>query len=68
MFQKQFFLSSDHDEVFNRLKLLLQEKQAGDYSDLINEEIFAIIEKLLDYKCISKKHHKQILIKCSLLQ
>ena len=61
---KTILLSSDPDELCNRLKLLLQEKHAGNNSDLINDEIVAIVDKLLEYKCISKKQHKQILIKC----
>ena len=65
---KTIFLSSDPDELCERLKLLLQEKHAGNNSDIINEEIVAIVDKLLEYKCISKKQHKQILIKCNLLQ
>ena len=64
---KTIFLSSDPDELCERLKLLLQEKHAGNNSDLINQEIVAIVDKLLEYKCISKKQHKQILIKCNLL-
>ena len=64
---KTIFLSSDPNELCDRLKLLLQEKQAGNNSDIINEEIVAIVDKLLEYKCISKKEHKQILIKCNLL-
>ena len=64
---KTIFLSSDADELCDRLKLLLQEKQAGNNSDIINQEIVAIVDKLLEYKCISKKQHKQILIKCNLL-
>ena len=65
---KTIFLSSDPDELCDRLKLLLQEKQAGNNSNIINDELVAIIDKLLEYKCISKKQHKQILIKCNLLQ
>ena len=61
------FLSSDPDELCERLKLLLQEKHAGNNSDIINEEIVAIVDKLLEYKCITKKQHKQILIKCDLI-
>ena len=53
-------------KLCDRLKLLLQEKHAGNNSDIINEEIVAIVDKLLEYKCISKKQHKQILIKCNL--
>ena len=33
----------------------------------INEETVAIVDKLLEYKCITKKQHKQILIKCNLI-
>ena len=64
---KTIFLSSDPNELCDRLKLLLQEKHAGNNSDIINNEIVAIVDKLLEYKCISKKQHKQILIKCNLL-
>ena len=64
---KIIFLSSDPDERCDRLKLLLQEKHAGNISDIINDETVAIIDKLLEYKCISKKQHEQILIKCYLL-
>ena len=64
---KTIFLSSDPNELCDRLKLLLQEKHAGNNSDLINDEIVAIVDKLLEYKCISKKQHKQILIKYNLL-
>ena len=59
---KTIFLSSDPDELCDRLKLLLQEKQAGNNSDIINDEIVVIIDKLLEYKCITKKQHNQILI------
>ena len=61
------FLSSDPDELCDRLKLLLQEVQAGNNSDIINDGIVAIVDESLEYKCISKKQHKQILIKCNLL-
>ena len=64
---KTIILSSDPNELCDRLKLLLQEKHAGNNSDIINDEIIAIIDKLLEYKCISKKQHKQILIKCDLI-
>ena len=64
---KTIFLSSDANELCDRLKILLQEKHAGNNSDIINEEIVAIVDKLLEYNCISKKQHEQILIKCNLL-
>ena len=65
---KTIFLSFEADEFCNRRKLILQEKHAGNNSDIINDEIVAIIDRLLKYKCIFKKQHKQILIKCNLLQ
>ena len=65
---KTIFLSSDPDELCDRLKILLQEKQAGNNSDIINDEVVAIIDVLLKNKCITKKQHKQILNKCNLLQ
>ena len=64
---KTIFLSSDPNELCDRLKLLLQEKHGCNISNLIDEEIVAIIDKLLEYKCLSMKQHKQILIKCNLL-
>ena len=65
---KIIFLSSDPNELCDRLKLLLQEKHAGNNSDIVNDEIVVIVDKLLEYKCISKKQHKQILPKSNLLQ
>ena len=47
---KTTILSSNSFERCDRLKLLLQEKHAGNNSTLINDEINAIIDKLLEYK------------------
>ena len=47
-FSKTMILSSDSNELCDRLKLLLQEKHAGNNSNLIDEEIVAIIDKLLE--------------------
>ena len=65
---KTIILSSDPNKFCDRLKLLLQEKQAENNSNIIILYFFAIVDKLLEYKCISKKQHKQISIKCNLLQ
>ena len=65
---KIILLSFDPNELCNRLKLLIEERQAGLNSDVFNQEIVAMVDKLLEYKCISKKQHKQILKKCNLLQ
>ena len=64
---KTIFSSSDLDELCDRLKLLLQEKHGGNKSDLLFDEKVALVDKLSEYNCISKKQHKQILIKCNLL-
>ena len=47
---KTIFLSSDPGELCDRLRLLLQEKHAGNNSDIINDEIVVIVDKLLEYK------------------
>ena len=40
----------DPNEVCDRIKFLLQEKQAGNISDISNEEIVAIADKFLEDK------------------
>ena len=61
------FLRENPNGLGDRLKLLLQEKQPGNNSDIINDEIVAILYNLLEYKCISHKQHNQSLFKCNLL-
>ena len=61
------FLSENPDELCNRLKLLLNEAHAGNNSDIIIQKIVALVDKLLEYKCITKQQHKQILMNCNLL-
>ena len=41
-------LSSDPKELCDRLRLLLPERQAGNNSNLINQEVVAIVDKLLE--------------------
>ena len=62
------FLSENPDELCDRLRLLLQEKHAGNNSDIINDEKVAIVDKLLEYICLTKKQHQQVLIHCNLLR
>ena len=62
------FLSSDPDELCDRLRLPLQEKHAGNNSDIFKDEIVVLVDKLLEYECITIKQHKQILIKCNLVR
>ena len=59
-------LSANPDGLCRRLKLLLPENHAGENLNKIDEE-FVVIDKLLEYKCISKKQNKQKSIKCNLL-
>ena len=61
------FLPKSPNKLCERLKLIPQEKQSGNNCNKINDEIIAIVDKLLEYKCISRKHHKQFLIECNLL-
>ena len=61
------FLPSDPNELCDRRKLLPKEKQAGNNSDKIKEEIVVIFDNFLENKCISEKQDKQNLIKCNLL-
>ena len=49
------WLSSDPYKLCDRIKLLLQKKQAGKNSNLRNEEVVAKVNKLSEYKCISTK-------------
>ena len=61
------FLPSDPDEFCNRLKLLVHQKQAGNSSDILNDENIVILDIVLEHKCITHEHRKQVLIKCNLL-
>ena len=62
------FLSKKPKELCDRIKLSLQEKQAGINSEKNDEESVTTVDKLLEDKCISTEQHKQILIKCNLLR
>ena len=58
---KTIFLLSIPIELCERLRLLLQKKQAGNNSEIINDESVAIVDNLLEYKWKSKNQHKQLL-------
>ena len=64
---KTIFLSSDPEELCQKFKMIIQEKQARKNFEIINQGINAIIEKLLEYQCKTKKQHKKVLVKCNLL-
>ena len=54
------FLPSDPDELVDQLKLLYFEKLGGNDSFLLNEQIIAIIDKLLEYECITTNQHQNM--------
>ena len=58
--QQYIFLPSDPDELVDQLKLLYFEKVGGNDSFLINEQIIAIIDKLLEYECTSPSQHQNM--------
>ena len=58
--QQYIFLPSDPDELVDQLKLLYFEKVGGNDSFLINEQLIAIIDKLLEYECISPSQHQNM--------
>ena len=58
--QQYIFLPSDPYELVDQLKLLYFEKVGGNDSFLINEQIIAIIDKLLEYECISPSQHQNM--------
>ena len=55
------FLPSDPDELVDQIKLLYFEKFGGNDSFLLNEQIIAIVDKLLEYECITTNQHQNIL-------
>ena len=59
------FLPENSRSLCDTLKILVQEKQAGNNSDTIDGENVAISDKLLEYICISTKRHKNLLPKCA---
>ena len=65
--QKVIFLSENPNELCDRLHLIIQEKQGGNDTNRFDNEIVAIVDKLLEYKSITTKQHKQILINFNLL-
>ena len=58
---KTVFPSENPKEICDKLKLLRQEKQAGNNSVMINEEMVAIFDKLLEYKFMTPTQPKKVL-------
>ena len=55
------FLPSDPDELVDQLKLIVLEKVGGNDNPMLNEQIIAIADKLLQYQCITTNQHQNIL-------
>ena len=58
------FLPEIPHELCDRKNLIKQAKQVGNKSDIIDEELIAIAEKLIQHKYISVKQLKILLLKC----
>ena len=58
------FLPENPSELCDRLNILLQKEEAGKNFNIINEEIVALADKLLEYKCMSTEQHKFVLLNC----
>ena len=58
--QQYIFLPSDPDELVDQLKLLYFEKVGGNDNPQLIEQIIAIIDKLLEYECISPSQHQNM--------
>ena len=65
---QSIFLPSDPDELVDRLKLLCFEKAGGSDSFLLNEQIMAIVDKLLECECTTPSQHQNLRSQQSTLQ
>ena len=54
------FLPFDPDELVDQLKTTFFEKVGGNDSFLINEQIIAIVDKLLEYECLTPSQHQNM--------
>ena len=58
------FLPENPNELCDRIKFLLHEKQAGNNTNISDDEIVAIADILLEHKCISTKQHNFLFLEC----
>ena len=54
------FVPSDPDELVDQLKLLYFEKLGGNDNPQLNEQIIAVVDKLLEYECITTNQHQNM--------
>ena len=55
------FLPSDTDELVDQLKLPYFEKVGGNDNPMLSEQIIAIVDKLLEYECITTNQHQNLI-------
>ena len=60
-FNQYVFLPSDPDELVDQLKLFVLEKVGGNDNPMLNEQIIAIADKLLQYQCITTNQHQNLI-------
>ena len=63
---KFIFLPSDPDELVDQLNLIVLEKVGGNDKSMLNEQIIAIADQLLEYECITTTQHQNIVSAFSL--
>ena len=61
IFPEIIFLPSDPNELVDRLNLLYQEIKGGNDNPQLKQEIIAIVDKLLEYQCITSDLHAALL-------
>ena len=54
------FLPSDPDDIVDELKLIYFEKVGGNDNPMLNEQILATVDKLLEYERITKNQHQNL--------
>ena len=59
-FIQYIFLPSDPDELVDRIKLIVLEKVGGNENPMLSEQIVAIVDKLLEFECITTNQRRKI--------
>ena len=58
--QEIIFLSENPNKLCDRLRLLIQKKQAGNDTNKFDSEIIVIVDETIHYKCITLTQHKML--------
>ena len=65
--ERPVFIPEKSNEIYDRLCLIMEEKQAEKDTTRFDDDIVAIIDELLEYKCINPIQHKKNIKKLNLL-